>query len=488
MPPAGHSSSRLVRPHGGRAAPGDLRFSHVLGGLSAALDLAEGHPAGHAARAALIGLKLSRIIGFNESEQAALLVTMLVKDLGASANAARFVALFGADDHDVKAALRTVDWGRALEAVRFTAGQVRASAGWSERGWRKLAAVTKGPAGVKDITRARANQGAELARELALSNDSVQAIRAVDEHWNGKGAPLGLSGHAIHPFARVATLAQTMEVFWRTGGPRAALEVAAARRGQWFEPALVDALVLLKTDEAFWQELASNDVLARVLALEPDDRASKINAEGLDLVAEVFARVIDAKSPWTLGHSAGVADLSVRIANRLGLSDMPLVELRRAALLHDIGKLGVSNVILDKPGALSGSERIAVERHTAGTESILSNVEGFNHLASLAASHHERLDGRGYHRHLSSGELSLPARVLALADIADALRTSRPYRPGLSPDRLLAVVGREVGTGVDSDCYRALADVLGDVPASHSPDVPVVHVVPALIEDYTQAA
>ena len=488
MPAAGHASSRLTRPHGGRPAPGDIRLSHVLGGLSAALDLADGHLPGHAARSALIGVRLGRIIGLTEAEQAALLITILVKDLGASANAAQFVALFGADDHNVKAALRTVDWGRALEAVRFAAGQVSRGSAWPERGWRRLAALTKGPAGVKDIARVRANHGADLARDLSLTTDTVQAIRCLDEHWNGKGAPLGLSGHAIHPFARIATLAQTMEVFWRAGGPRAALEVAALRRGQWFEPALVDALVCLKSDEAFWAELAEPDILTRALALEPGDRSSKVMPEGMDLIAEVFARVIDAKSPWTLSHSAGVADLSVRMAVRLGMKELPLADMRRAALLHDLGKLGVSNLILDKPGPLAPTERLAIERHPAATAAVLAATEGFSHLAPVAAAHHERLDGRGYHQHLAAPGLSLPARILAVADIAEALRSSRPYRPGLPPERLLAVIARISGEAVDSECGAALSDVLRDVPLPAATDAPVVQVVPALIEDYTQAA
>ena len=121
-----------------------------------------------------------------------------------------------------------------------------------------------------------------------------------------------------------------------------------------------------------------------------------VGAQGLDTVAAAFADVIDAKSPYTFRHSTGVSQFAVLIANELGLADETCVDLRRAGLLHDIGKLGVSNLNLDKPSALTPAERLAVERHAAHTWEILSRVSAFARFARMASLHHERLDGTRY--------------------------------------------------------------------------------------------
>jgi putative nucleotidyltransferase with HDIG domain len=212
------------------------------------------------------------------------------------------------------------------------------------------------------------------------------------------------------------------------------------------------------------------------------------DADRLDLVAEAFARVIDAKSPWTYNHSNGVATLSVGIAETLGFASGEVRELRRAALLHDIGKLGVSNLILDKPDRLTSAEFAIVRRHPVHTEEILGRVGCFRHLAELSASHHERLDGNGYHRQRGEADLPQAARLLCVADVADALLSSRPYRPPLSPDRVVEIMAREVGTGLDPECFEALKRVLSDATVTGSGGIPAARIVPALATDFYQAA
>ena len=227
--------------------------------------------------------------------------------------------------------------------------------------------------------------------------------------------------------------------------------------------------------------------MAQVALAEPKTRALSADVERLDTVAEAFALVIDAKSPWTFRHSNGVAELAARLGERLGFATPAVHDLRRAALLHDIGKLGVSNLILDKPGALSEEERRIMRAHPAHTFDILDRVACFQPIASFAAAHHERLDGRGYHRGDGADAITMASRILCTADICDALLASRPYRAGLPADRVLEIMGREVGTWIDPDCYAALDDLLRDT-VRPVPEVPAVYVVPALAEDYFQAA
>jgi putative nucleotidyltransferase with HDIG domain len=234
--------------------------------------------------------------------------------------------------------------------------------------------------------------------------------------------------------------------------------------------------------------LASENALGTLSALEPRDRILVASDDHVDRIAEAFALVIDAKSPWTFQHSRGVADVSVAVARTMGYPEDQLRDIRRAALLHDIGKLGVSSLILDKPGALTDEEFAAMRCHPAATREILKRTGCFSHLANIAASHHERLDGGGYNLGLSKSELPLMSRVLCVADICDALRASRPYRPGLPVERVLEIMSALVGTSIDPICFEALETVLREDAIARSTEVPEAQYVSSLSEDYQQAA
>ena len=207
-------------------------------------------------------------------------------------------------------------------------------------------------------------------------------------------------------------------------------------------------------------------------------------------MAEAFALVVDAKSPWTLQHSRGVAATGVAIAEVMGYPVEQIRDIRRAALLHDIGKLGVSSLILDKPAALTDEEFRIMQRHPIATREILIRTGCFRHLASAAASHHERLDGRGYDLGLGRSELPMLTRVLCTADICDALRASRPYRPAMPVERVLDIMSREVGPAIDATCFEALQIAIHreSINRESAAEVPEVRIVSTLAEDYRQAA
>ena len=226
-------------------------------------------------------------------------------------------------------------------------------------------------------------------------------------------------------------LAQTVEVFHAAGGLEAARRVAKRRRGRWFDPGLVDAFLRFCGDREFWGALESPDVSE----WEPPDLALAGDDERLDRIAQAFARVIDAKSPFTARHSERVAEIADGIGAALGFDPMARRILLRAGLLHDIGKLAVSNHILDKPGKLTDEEFRAIKTHPVHTLRILERAPCFAELADLAANHHEKLDGSGYPRSLQADDLDLPMRVLAVADIYEALTADRPYRPPSLPRR-----------------------------------------------------
>ncbi len=434
----------------------ELRLSEVLSGLSHALDITEGQPRGHAERSCLIGMQLAVEVGLDDTSRSSLFYALLLKDAGCSSNAGKVAALFGADDGLVKSSRRVTDtsstWQSVLHVLRNAApgGSPIAKA-------RHIGAVLNaGRAGARSLIELRCERGASVIRAIGLGEAAARAILDVDEHWDGGGYPAGIAADEISLAGRVLCLAQTAEVFWRQGGVTAACGIARKRRGSWFDPALVDALLALEHDDRFWRSLD----MPAVERLEPPDRVLVADDACLDRVAEAFASVVDAKSSYTAHHSAAVAEIAVALATKLGLGSEACATQRRAALLHDVGKLGVSNRILDKSGPLTETEWAVMRRHPLWTMEILSRVGAFYELARIAGSHHERLDGSGYFAGLTAQELGLPSRILAVADVAEALSAYRPYRPALSPDDVLDIMRRDAGRRIDADAFAALEQVL----------------------------
>lgn len=445
------------------AAHDDIRLSEVISALSYALDLTEGQPEGHSVRTCLIGMRIGREIGLDADARSSLFYTLLLKDAGCSANAAATCELFGADDHVVKRTWKTTDWAGRWQSFVHVARNVRPGAGLVAK-IKQVAGFAGAGAVGTELVRTRCERGAEIARMLEMTDETTAAIRALDEHWDGRGVPLGLRGEEIPLLARIACLAQTTEIFHSIYGLQGALAMARERSGKWFDPRLVRALGSLRSDGGFWASLSFEDVRARTAALEPADRVLTADDERLDRIAHAFARVIDAKSPYTFRHSEGVALYADAVGRVLGFDAVALRDLRRAALLHDVGKLGVSNRILDKPGKLTEEEFATVRRHPEHTHQILGRVARFRDLAETAASHHERMDGRGYHRGLPAGSLPTAARILAVADVCDALSAERPYRAALPREQVLQIMRAQSGSGLCPECFHALEEVLQDRP------------------------
>jgi putative nucleotidyltransferase with HDIG domain len=324
-----------------------------------------------------------------------------------------------------------------------------------ERCW-QVARLRANPGAGREFIAIRCDRGAAIARRLGFPDATSEAIHSLDEHWNGRGLPDGLRGDAIPLLARIASLAQTVEVFHRRDGMIAAVATARARAGQWFDPQLVDALLTFRREDSFWARLRSDDLPAELNRWEPQDAAMLADEASLDRVAEAFANVVDAKSPWTYRHSTRVAEITVGVARQFGCPADFERDLRRVALLHDIGKLGVSNLILDKPGRPTDDELTQIRKHPDYSQQILEKVAAFKLLADVAGAHHERLDGRGYHRQLEGDMLSWATRALTVADVCEALTAQRPYREAMPWERARGIMSEQVGSGFDPDCLAAL--------------------------------
>jgi HD-GYP domain-containing protein (c-di-GMP phosphodiesterase class II) len=432
-----------------------VALSEVLGALSYALDITEGEPPGHAVRTTAIGMRLAEQIGLGDEERSALFYALLLKDAGCSSNASRLSSLFAADDHATKRAMKVTDWSKSGALAAYTWRAVAPGSGVVAKA-RQMRRITLQDEVTRELIGTRCERGAEIARMLELPEDTAQAIRALDEHWDGSGQPFGLRGEEIPLFGRILCLAQTLEVFIRTVGLQGALGMALKRRGRWFDPALVDALLAVREDRAFWAPLEDARRVPPVAAWEPADRVETADDQRLDRVADAFSRVIDAKSPYTARHSAEVARWAVATGEVLELPPAGLRDLHRAGLLHDIGKLAVSSRILDKPGRLDPEEFAQIREHPRYTQQILERVACLRGIVETAANHHEKLDGSGYHRGLTAVELSRPARILAVADIWEALTAERPYRDAMPFDRALSILREQRGTGLCPAAVDAL--------------------------------
>ena len=439
-----------------------VRPSEILAALSHALDLTEGQPPGHAARTCLLGLRVARDLGLDEPGQRALHYALLLKDSGCSSSAARMATLFGADDIEIKRTGKLVDWTQKGATLRYVTEHLpaRTQLGRVAQLARRLPELKREG---EQIVSDRCERGAEIVRGLDLPEAAAQIVRSLDEHWDGNGRPSGIAGDAIPVGARIACLAQTAEVFQRVEGFAAMQAMIEERRGRWFEPEVADVLLAIREDDRVWQQLAEHAVELRRLA--PLDDPVEADDARLDRIAETFAQVIDAKSPYTFQHSTGVARGALGVGRLLGLDRSQLRDLHRAALLHDIGKLGISNQILDKPGKLDDEEFAKIRHHVVYTEQILLHVPAFAHLAHDAAAHHERLDGSGYAFGSSGREVTQMARILAVADVYDALTADRPYRGAMPVDDALEIMRRDAGRAFCPTAFAALEQWSGAAPA-----------------------
>ncbi|WP_332116329.1 HD-GYP domain-containing protein [Azorhizobium caulinodans] len=469
----GASEDRTSAPGAAATAADHVLLADLLAALSHALDLTEGQAEGHCLRCCWIGVRIGQELGLPEAQLADLSYTLILKDLGCSSNAARICELYLADDRTIKSGSKHLD-GSLKQALRFVLAHTGLQAGPAERLRAIVRIVRNGGRLTRELIETRCVRGAEIARLMRFSDAVARGIRGLDEHWDGSGKPGGLKGTAIPLFSRIALLAQVADVFFTAGGPEAAVAEVTSRADGWFEPRLVEAFRRVAAQPGFWETLASAELQEAIAGQVPLHVRATVDDDYLDDIAAAFAQVIDAKSPFTAGHSARVTDVADTIAAEMGLPDLRRRWLRRAALLHDIGKLGVSNTILDKPGPLEPEERAAMQRHAELSETILARIRPFRHLAAVAGAHHERLDGKGYPRGLSGAAIDLDTRIITTADIFDALTADRPYRAAMSVARALEIMEEMSGTALDPACLAALRRTLDRPPVpDDSPPTPL---------------
>lgn len=438
-----------------------IHLSELLGALSTALDMTEGQPIGHCMRACWIGTNIGLRLGLEGRRLHDLYYALLLKDLGCTSNAARICELFLTDDIQFKKDLLAADDGSMPQVIKFLLTHTAVGEDLSDR-LKKLFFIAANKKTInRDLIDTRCTRGADIARQMRFNEDVAEGILHLDEHWDGSGHPRQLRGDEIPLNAQIALLSQVIDVFASAQGPNAAVAEVERRSGRWFNPELVEMFLEVSQEPNFWQVWGSSMLEAYLLRLEPAQVSAKVDDGYLDDITLAFASIVDSKSPYTSGHSERVTGFTDVIAAELGVAEPRRRWLRRGALLHDIGKLGVSSQILDKPGKLDDVEWAAIRMHPVYTQQVLGRVAAFRELAPMAAAHHERLDGAGYPLGLTAPQISLDTRIITTADIFDALTADRPYRAAMPIEKALTIMTEMVGTAIDADCFAALCSGIG---------------------------
>jgi len=432
--------------------------AELLAAFSYALDITEGQPEGHSIRACWIGAQVGRALGLGDRQLGELYYTVLLTDLGCSSNAARICELYEADDRAFKQGYKTV--GTSLAAtLHFVFSRTARGKPLHQRAAAIGKILTNGDSIAQELILSRCTRGADIARSLRFPEPVCEGIYRLDEHWDGSGRPGRLRGSEIPLYSRIALLAQVADVFHAHAGRSASIDEVRRRAGNWLDPQAVAAFESVASDYSFWLALKSPSLPAMVVALAPADDELAVDDDYLDAIATSFGQVIDAKSPFTSGHSLRVADFAFAIAEKMRLDSSRARSLRRAAFLHDVGKLGVSSAVLEKPASLDEREWVEMRDHAEHTRAILGRIGAFEALADIAAAHHERLDGRGYPRRMDGAAIAGETRIITVCDFYDALTADRPYRAAMPRARALEIMDEAVGSAIDGDCLAVLKEV-----------------------------
>jgi HD-GYP domain-containing protein (c-di-GMP phosphodiesterase class II) len=405
-----------------------VRLAELVATLAMATDLGMGQPMEHVLRQSLIALRLSERLGLDESQRVVVYYVGLLAWVGCHVDAYEQARWFG-DDTAFKGDSRRVDMGRPLSAAGFVVSHVGSDQPLVQRARTGLAFVRDGRRAVDDMIKNHWIATNELAARLDLGPEVRESLYQTFERWDGKGVPAEARGPRIAVAARLVNLADVVEVFHRAGGVAAAVAVARERSGTQFDPELVDLFCAAAPD--LFAQLDDVTSWDAVIAAEPALQVTLSDAQ-FDAALEAIADFVDIKSPWTIGHSRAVADLAAEAARGAGLSADDIVALRRAGLVHDLGRLGVPNTIWDKRGPLGAAQLERVRLHPYLTERMLAGSAALAALGEIAVQHHERLDGSGYPRGLKGPAITQAGRLLGAADAYHAMTEPRPHRPALS--------------------------------------------------------
>jgi HD-GYP domain-containing protein (c-di-GMP phosphodiesterase class II) len=434
-----------------------VRLAELVAALSLGVDLGFGQPMEHVLRQCLISLRLADRLGLGDDARAAVYYTALLVNVGCHTDAHEQAKWFGDD-----LALKSMKYDHEMRTVRGAAATMKMLGAGNPLMHRFRIGLEFAISGHRDLdgmVAYHAQMARALAHQLGLPEDVLEALGAAYEQWDGRGWPGERAGEEIPLATRIAALAEFVEVAHRVGGVAEARAVAGKRAGTQFDPTL--AAILSSEGETLLAELDGVGTWEAVVDAEPA-LADVLSGDRFDGALTAIANFVDLKSPYFLGHATAVAELAAEAGRRAGLSGGDVRMLQRAGLVHDFGRLGVSNAIWDKRGPLGAGEWERVRLHPYLTERMLKQSDALAPLGEIALQHRERLDGSGYPRGLSGTAISRPARLLGAADAYQSMREPRPHRPALPAGEAAAELRAEAKSGrLDPEAVAAVLGAAG---------------------------
>jgi HD-GYP domain-containing protein (c-di-GMP phosphodiesterase class II) len=419
-----------------------IRLADLVATFSLATDLGLGQPMEHVLRSWLIASRLGARLGLDDGERAALYYVSMLAWVGCVADTPEVAEWFG-DDIAYRGDSYEVDLA-GLPMLGFMLRHVGAGSPALHRLRLSASLIATGGRAVERVLMSHCLTTGRMAERLGLGTEVRDPLQQVFTRWDGKGVPGGVGNEEIARSVRLFHLADIVEVFHRADGVDVAVNVARERRGRQFDPVIVDEFC--RAAPELLEALPAGPDWASVIDAEPALRAG-LTHEQLDEALEAVADFTDLRSTFFAGHSRGVAAIAASAAQEAGLPASEVVAVRRAGLMHDLGRHGVPASIWDKPGPLTHAESERVRLHAYYTERMLAGAPALARLAPIAAAHHERLDGSGYHKGLSGAVLSPTARILAAADAYHAMTEPRPHRPAKTAKEAASELRADVRRG-----------------------------------------
>jgi HD-GYP domain-containing protein (c-di-GMP phosphodiesterase class II)/DNA-binding CsgD family transcriptional regulator len=435
--------------------PVPIRVAEVFAALSLTTDLATGVPLEEGLATCLVATALSEHAGLDVADRRDVFHASLLRAIGCTSNAPENAEFFG-DDIEFQARLKVLDPG---DPVVFGA-QLAEFGSWQPQRRAELAqrfvelAPTEGPRAAA----AGCEVSLALGSRLRLPANAVRALADVHERWDGLGIPDGRRGEQLSVIGRIVHVAEQAVRAWRVGGPPAADAEVARRAGGQLDPELAG---LFGRESAAILAAVEGDLLEAVIAAEPGSPLVIAPSQLPDLCVALSV-LVDLKGRFLLGHSAHVAGLAESAARLAGLDADTASSLRAAGLLHDLGRAAVPTAIWDRPGPLGPADWERVRLHAYWTGRVLRRCPALAPLAPIAAGHHERLDGSGYHSGSRGADQPMPARLLAAADVLAALTEDRSQRPAFPSSEAGRLLAAEAAAGrLDREAVAAVVEAAG---------------------------
>jgi HD-GYP domain-containing protein (c-di-GMP phosphodiesterase class II) len=440
---------------------GPLRLAELVTALSMATDLGSGQPIEHAMRTCLLALELVARSGVAASQRNDVYHLTLLRFVGCTADAAETAAMTGGDDIGFIGAMGPAFMGSPGEQLRALIGATGKDLP-THRRLGRLARTLADVGGAERSITAHCEAAQMLSTRLGVGAGITAALGLAFERWDGRGIPGRHAGTDVPAPVRVVIVARDIDMWVRLAGVGAAREIVRRRSGHAYDPTVAAAF----TDDPHGLLDATHapDVWQAVLDAEPPPRV-RIHEDQLERALGAFADFTDLKSPWLRGHSRGVAALAATAAEAAQLEPEERTDVRLAGLVHDLGRVGVPNGVWDHGGPLTVDGWEKVRLHPYLTERILRRSARLGPLARLAACHHERADGTGYHRGASRDQMGRGERILAAADAYHAMTEERPHRPAFSPADACAELRRGAHEGLfDAADVECVVEAAGHAP------------------------